>query len=68
MNEGAESQNRQQQSRMIAEMATQDVYKTLILGVAVVSGEFAHAQNMLDEVVRFMEEHAESELTGVERE
>ena len=50
----------------IAEVDTQDIYQTLTIGVAVVSGEFAHAQRSLDEIVRYMEEHADAELTGIE--
>ena len=51
----------------IAEVGTQDVHQTLTVGVAVVSGERSHAERSLDEVVRFMEENADAELTGVER-
>jgi uncharacterized protein YlxP (DUF503 family) len=50
----------------IAEIDTQDVYQTLTVGIAVVSGDAAHRQNALDEIIRFMEEHAEAELTAVE--
>ena len=50
----------------VAEVATQDAHRTLTLGVAVVSGENAHAQNMMDEIIRFMENNAEAELTSVE--
>jgi len=51
----------------IAEVDTQDVQRTLTIGLAVVSGEAAHAQQSLDEIVRYMEEHADAELTGVEQ-
>jgi len=51
----------------VAEVGTQDAHRTLTLGVAVVSGDNAHAQNSLDEIIRFMEEHAEAELREVER-
>lgn len=50
----------------VAEVASQDMHQTLTLGVAVVSGEYAHAQNMLDRLVRYMEENAEAELVNVE--
>jgi len=50
----------------VAEVGTQDMHQTLTIGIAVVSGDAAHAQCSLDEVVRFMEEHADAELTGVE--
>ena len=53
----------------IAEVATQDTLKTLTIGLSVVSGDFSHAQQSMDEIIRFMEGHAEehAELTEVER-
>ena len=50
----------------VAEVDTQDIHRTLTLGVAVVSGQHAHARNMLDEIIRYMEEHADAELVSVE--
>ena len=50
----------------IAEIDTQDVYQTLTIGIAVVSGDTAHRQNALDEIIRFIEEHADADLTAVE--
>jgi uncharacterized protein YlxP (DUF503 family) len=50
----------------IAEVDTQDLHRALTIGVAVVSGDHAHARRSLDEIVRFMGEHANAELTGVE--
>ena len=49
----------------IAEVDTQDIHKTLTLGVAVVSGEYAHAQKILDEVIRHLEESADAEFQSV---
>ena len=49
----------------IAEVATQDVYRTLTIGIAVVSGDAAHAQNSLDEVIRFLENNEQAELTDI---
>jgi len=51
----------------IAEVDTQDIHQTLTIGVAVVSGEATHAEQSLDTIIRFMEEHAEAELTGVDK-
>ena len=51
----------------IAEIDTQDVHQTLTIGVAVVSGDSAHRENALDEIVRFMEKNAEAELTAVDK-
>ena len=50
----------------VAEIETQDVTQTLTVGIAVVSGDAAHRQNALDEIIRFMEAHADAELTAVE--
>jgi len=50
----------------VAEVETQDILQTLTIGVAVVSGDFTHAKNSLDEIIRFMGEHADAELTTVE--
>ena len=51
----------------VAEIDTQDVHQTLTIGVAVVSGDIAHAQRSLDEIIRFMEEHADAELVELEK-
>ena len=50
----------------IAEIDTQDVHQTLTIGIAVVSGDAAHRQNALDEIIRFIEGHADADLTAVE--
>ena len=57
---------RQRFNASIAEVDTQDTHQTLTIGVAVVSGDATHARRSLDEVIRFMEEHANAELIGVE--
>jgi len=50
----------------IAEIDTQDILQTLTIGIAVVSGDDAHRENSLDEIIRFMENHSDAELTAVE--
>jgi len=50
----------------IAEIDTQDVLQTLTIGIAIVSGDAAHRQNAIDEIIRFMEAHADAELTSAE--
>lgn len=56
---------RQRFNASVAEVGTQDFHQTLTIGVSVVSNELSHAQNMLDEIIRYMEEHADAELTGI---
>jgi len=60
------AKTRQKFNVSIAEVDTQDVHRILTIGIAVVSGEMAHAQNSLDEIIRFMECNEDAELTGVE--
>jgi uncharacterized protein YlxP (DUF503 family) len=50
----------------IAEVDTQDVHRTLTIGVAVVSGDAAHAQQSMDEIIRFLEENEDAELIQTE--
>jgi len=49
----------------IAEVDTQELHQMLTVGVAVVSGDAAHARAMLEEIVRAMEEMADAELVSV---
>jgi len=51
----------------VAEVDTQDTHQTLTIGIAVVSGEFTHGQNSLEEIIRFMERNADAELVDVQR-
>jgi len=60
--------SRQRFNVSIAEVDTQDIHQTLTIGVAIVSGEMAHARQSLDEVIRFMDEHANAELMEIEEE
>ena len=57
---------RQRFNVSIAEVDTQDAHQTLTIGIAVVSGDAAHARRSLDEIIRYMEEHADAELTEVD--
>ena len=57
---------RQRFNASIAEVDTQDRHQTLTIGVAVVSGDAAHARRSLDEVIRYMETHADAELVSVD--
>ena len=53
----------------IAEVETQDVHAMATLGIACVSGDGRHANEMLDKVVDFIEsERLDAEVGGVEME
>lgn len=51
----------------ISEVGTQDIHQTLTIGIAVVSGDAAHAAESLEEVIRFVEGHSEAELIDIQR-
>ena len=50
----------------VAEVDTQEAHKTLTIGVAVISGENAHARDMMDEIIYFMENNTDADLVMVE--
>jgi len=58
---------RQRFNASVAEVDTQNKRQSLTIGVSVTSGEVAHAQNSLDEIIRYMEEHTDAILLAVER-
>ena len=49
----------------ISEVDTQDIHQSLTLGIAVVSADFSHGQNSLEEIIRFMEKNSEAELINI---
>lgn len=57
---------RQRYNVAIAEVDTQDIHRTLSLGITVISSDQFHAQRSLDEVIRFMELNEAAELREVE--
>ena len=57
---------RQKFNASVSEVATQDLYQILTIGIAVVSGDASHAQDSIDEIIRFMDKNADAELTEVE--
>jgi len=58
---------RQRFNVSIAEVNTQDIIQTLTIGIAVVAGDFSHAQNLLDTIIRFIEENSDAEYVRVEK-
>ena len=59
--------SRQKFNASISEVDAHDLCRTLIIGVAVVSGEISHAQNSLDEIIRFIDGFTDAELTDIEK-
>lgn len=52
----------------IAEVDTQDIHQILTIGVACISNEARHVEQMTEKVIDFMENHTEAELLEVQRE
>ena len=50
----------------IAEIEAQDIHQTIVIGIAVVSGSAAHAQTVIDDVLRFVENRTGAEVTRIE--
>ena len=50
----------------IAEVATQDSYQTLTIGIALVSSEFYYAQDSVGKIISYMEANTDAELTTIE--
>ena len=58
---------RKRYNASVAEVDTQDKHQILTIGVAVISGDASQAEHFMDEIIRFMEQHADAELTNVEQ-
>ena len=46
----------------IAEVDTWDIHQTLTIGIALVSSNATHAENSLDEIIRYLEDTSDAEL------
>ncbi|AGL00711.1 DUF503 domain-containing protein [Desulfoscipio gibsoniae] len=52
----------------VAEVGRQDNWKYSTVGISAVSGDMSYMQNILDSVVRFVENHNGVEVISVEKE
>lgn len=52
----------------IAEVEEQDIHQIAVLGFACVAGDRAMADSVIDNVLNFIEESTEGQITNVERE
>lgn len=50
----------------VAEVDSQDSHHELVVGVALCTGDFAHGEQQLQHILRYMEEMAEAELMDVQ--
>jgi len=57
---------RQKFNASVAEVDTQELHRTLTIGIAIISGDANHAEQSMDGIIKFMDGHAEAELTEVE--
>ncbi|MYA51657.1 MAG: DUF503 domain-containing protein [Chloroflexi bacterium] len=59
---------RQRYHLAAAEVAAMDEHQRLVIGIACVSNEYSHAEEMLNKAVAFADNHnSEAELVDVER-
>lgn len=57
---------RQRFGAAVAEVADQDLWQRAVVGIALISGENTHVQQMADQVIRFVEGNWEGELCQIE--
>lgn len=51
----------------IAEVEDQDLHQSIVLGFALVAGNHAQADSIMDHVINFIENNTEGEIIEVER-
>ena len=52
----------------IAEIDMQDVHQSIVIGIAAIAGDSAHADSIIDNVINFIESITDAEIISVERE
>jgi uncharacterized protein YlxP (DUF503 family) len=52
----------------IAEIEDQDIHKSIVIGFACVTNDNSHADQILDNVIKFIEAITEGEIIHIERE
>jgi uncharacterized protein YlxP (DUF503 family) len=52
----------------ISEVDSQDIYQTIVLGLACVTGTVSHANSMIDSILKFIEDNVDAEIIEVQRE
>ena len=52
----------------IAEIDMQDMHQSIVIGIAAIAGDSAHADSIIDNVINFIESITDAEIISVERE
>lgn len=52
----------------IAEIDMQDVHQSIVIGIAAIAGDSAHADSIIDNVINFIESITDAEIISVEKE
>ena len=52
----------------IAEIDMQDIHQRIVIGIAAMAGDSAHADSIIDNVINFIESITDAEIISVERE
>lgn len=52
----------------IAEVEEHDIHQIIVLGIALVSTDMRQVEQVMDEVIRFIESSTDGEITDIQRE
>lgn len=52
----------------VAEVKDQDIHQSIVIGLACVAGNIALADSIMDNVITFIEDNTEAEITDIQRE
>jgi len=52
----------------VAEIEDQDIHQSIVLGIACIAGDTAHADSIVDHVLDFVERNTEAEIVDIGRE
>jgi uncharacterized protein YlxP (DUF503 family) len=52
----------------VAEVAEQDIYQTIVIGIAAICGSSAQVDSTMENVINFVENNTDAELIDIQRE
>ena len=50
-----------------AEAASQDIYQTIVIGIAGICGDSAHSDSTREHIITFIENNTDAEITNIEK-
>ncbi len=52
----------------VVELEEQDIHQTIVIGAACITGTASLADNVIENVIQFIEENTEAQITKIEKE